>query len=228
MRPQIEHMSIQEPAKFVKQLKNGKKQKIVTFGTSLTAGGTWVRELQNTLDTRYPNLATIVNEGKGAMWSKWGIENIDSRVISQSPDTVFIEFSINDAYLEYKTSVEDAKKNLKSMIAKLLENNRETEIILMVMNPPTGIHLQKRPQIQKYEEMYRYVAHDLKLRLIDFSPSWQSLIHDQPNVWASFVPDGIHPNEHGCSEIVTPSLLRGLGISTSISNNQTGTLRHSI
>ncbi len=80
------------------------------------------------------------------MWSKWGVDNLDARVLTKKPDTVFIEFAINDAYLDYKTSVSDARRNLANMIDRILSSKADTEIILMTMTPPTGIHLERRPK----------------------------------------------------------------------------------
>ena len=128
-------------SQLVTNLKAGKPQTLVTYGTSLTAGGAWVGQLQSALKAQWPSLITVVNSGQGAMWSKWGVDNLDARVIAKKPDTVLIEFAINDAYLEYKTSVEQAKENLNNMIDRILKAKAETEIILMTMNPPIEVHL---------------------------------------------------------------------------------------
>jgi hypothetical protein len=58
------------------------------------------------------------------MWSKWGVDNLETRVIQKKPDTVFIEFAINDAYLEYKTTIEMARSNLVNMIILLPQKVR--------------------------------------------------------------------------------------------------------
>ena len=82
----------------VSNLQAGKQQTLVVYGTSLTAGGAWVGQVQKALNERYPGQATLINSGKGAMWSKWGADNLDTHVIQKKPDTVLIEFAINDAY----------------------------------------------------------------------------------------------------------------------------------
>ena len=149
------------------QIESGKQQTVITYGTSLTAGGAWVQQLQEALNHRYPGKAKLINSAKGAMWSTWGVENLGTRVIRKKPDTVLIEFAINDAYLPYKTSVEQAQRNLENMIERILKSNSACEIILMVMNPPVAVHLERRPKIKDYYQMYRDVAKDRKLLLID-------------------------------------------------------------
>jgi alpha-L-rhamnosidase/acyl-CoA thioesterase-1 len=89
--------SAAEPSRFVARLAAGKPQVIVTYGTSLTAGGAWVEQLRQALAQRCPGRAQIVNSGGSGMFSKWGVDNLDARVIQKQPDAVFIEFAMNDA-----------------------------------------------------------------------------------------------------------------------------------
>jgi hypothetical protein len=74
-------------AKFIKNLSIGTPQHIVCYGCSLTAGGAWVDQLRCVLEEKYTNMATVTNSGRGAMWSKWGVDNLEPHVIQKSPDT---------------------------------------------------------------------------------------------------------------------------------------------
>jgi acyl-CoA thioesterase I len=202
-----------EASRLAANLKAGKPQTIVTYGTSLTAGGEWVAQLQRALEAKYPGLATVINSGEGAMWSKWGVDNLESRVIQKKPDTVFIEFAINDAFLEYKTSVEGARRNLENMVDHIRRSKADTEIIVMTMNPPTGIHLERRPKFEDYYQMYRDVAKKRKLRLIDHCLNWERILDKDKDLFNRYVPDGIHPGPEGCEKVITPAILEALGIS---------------
>jgi len=201
-----------EKSRLVSNLEAGKKQTVVTYGTSLTAGGAWVGQVSAELNRRYPGLATVVNSGQGAMWSKWGVDNLDARVIGKQPDTVFVEFSINDAYLPYNTSVEQARSNLETMVDRIVATNKSCEIILMVMNPPTGVHLDRRPKVEFYNQMYRDVATQRHLTLIDHYPNWQQILKADPKRFSEYVPDGIHPNAEGCKAVITPRIISALGM----------------
>ena len=99
-------------SQLINNLKAGKAQTIVTYGTSLTSGGAWVQQLGQALEARWPGKTKVINSGAGGMWSTWGVENLDTRVLAKKPDTLFIEFGINDAYLDYKTTVISARDNL--------------------------------------------------------------------------------------------------------------------
>jgi acetyl esterase/lipase len=202
----------QAGAGLVRNLEADKPQTVVTYGTSLTAGGAWVGQFGAALEARWPGRAKVVNSGQGGMWSKWGVDNLDGRVIAKKPDTVLIEFGINDAYLEYKTPVAAARANLETMIDRILAAKADTEIILMTMNPPVGVHLERRPAIAEYYEMYRSVAKERKLQLIDHAANWAPILANDRARFDRYVPDGIHPGPEGCREVITPALLKALGI----------------
>ena len=157
----------------IAKLKAGKTQTIVTYGTSLTAGGAWVGQLQGALNQEYPGLAKVINRGQGGMWSKWGVEHLEERVIAKKPDAVLLEFAINDAFLEYKTSTQEARTNLVNMIDRILAANSQCQVILMTMNPPIGIHSERRPKVDDYYELYRQVAKERNLLLIDHYLNWK-------------------------------------------------------
>ncbi|HEY3320363.1 MAG TPA: SGNH/GDSL hydrolase family protein [Planctomycetota bacterium] len=195
-----------ETPKLVQNLTAGKKQHVVTYGTSLTAGGAWVGQLKSLLEKKYPGLATVTNSGQSAMWSDWGVKNLDKRVIEKAPDAVFIEFAINDAFLEYKTSTADCRKNLENMIDRILKARPECQVILMTMNPPINVHLERRPKIEEYYQVYRDVAAERKLLLIDHYPVWKALLDKDKKTFDAWVPDGIHPSATGCEKVIIPGI----------------------
>jgi lysophospholipase L1-like esterase len=126
---------------FLNNLKSGIHQTIVVYGTSLSASPEgWPSMLEREIDKRYPSLIKVENMAKGAMWSTWGVQNLDERVLSKNPDLVLIEFAINDAYLPYKTSPEACRINLEYMIDRIHDLNPQCDVVIQIMNMPTGIH----------------------------------------------------------------------------------------
>ncbi|QTN32329.1 SGNH/GDSL hydrolase family protein [Akkermansiaceae bacterium] len=204
-----------EPSRLVTNLEAGRKQVVVAYGTSLTAGGAWVGQMKEVLDKRFPGLATVINSGGSGQWSEWGVRNLDGKVIRNKPDTVFIEFSINDSVERFKGTVEIAKANLETMIARILRENPDCEIILMTMTPgdkhPEG-HRSYRKDIAAHYEMYRSVAEQKGLLLIDHYPKWKDVQAKDGTLFLEYVPDAIHPTAKGCAEVVTPAILDALGL----------------
>jgi gluconolactonase len=202
-------------SQLISNLEAGKKQLVVAYGSSLTAGGIWVNQLSDELNKQYPNLATVINSGGAGQWSKWGVTNLKPLVIDKKPDTVFIEFAINDSVERFHGSVEIAKKNLETIIDGILNNNPKCEIILMTMTPgdkyPKG-HQSYRKDIDKYYEMYRTVAQERGFLLIDHYPNWKLLQKHDIKTFTKYVPDTIHPTAEGCEVVVTPVIFKSIGL----------------
>jgi acyl-CoA thioesterase-1 len=201
-----------QESRLVTNLKAGRPQTIVAYGTSLTAQGAWVGQLQEAFKAKHPGLTTMINSGESGMGSKWDVDTLDARVIARRPDVVFIESAMNDAHLHYKTSVAEARHNLTAMIDRILAAKANTEIILITMNPPIGRQLERRRNIKNYHQMYRDVAGDKQLQLVDNSLNWERLLESDNALVARYVPDGVHPDSEGCGNVITPAILKALRV----------------
>lgn len=200
-------------SRLVKNLAAGKHQTLVTYGTSLTAaagGHAWVDSVTRALNKKYSNRLTTINSAKSAMWSTWGIQHLEDSVINKHPDAVLIEFSMNDAFLNYKTSVELARLNLNYMIDRIKLYNPECEVILQTMDIALDIHGQQRPDLLKYYQMYRDVAKARGLLLIDHYPHWKALLDQGRDAYLKAVPDGLHPGVEASKNIIAPYIVSRL------------------
>jgi lysophospholipase L1-like esterase len=208
-------------ARFVQKLQAGQKITVVTLGTSLT-GGTWrwpdVMK-KDWLDKDFPGLVALHNLGVGASASshppgKSGLDMAKKAALLK-PDVVFIEFATNDAYLPYKISQADSKKNLNAMIDIILATNPKAEIILQTMNsvkdkPGSGPHATDRPELAAYSQGYRDVAKERGVLLVDHYPSWLKIMTDEPARFDQLVPDRIHPLVESYRQVVLPELKKVL------------------
>lgn len=206
----------QVPSSIGERLGNGEKLTIVTYGTSLTAGGGWVRQIKQALDAKFPGRVELVNAAKGGMNSEWGVANLDERVLARKPDVVFIEFAVNDAVERFHLSVPQARRNLESMIDRIRRSNPKTEIVLQVTNPvidrPKG-HDGYRPTLEETFAMVRAVAKEKGTVLIDHEGAWKRELERGEAHYHELVPDGLHPNERGYAAVATPRILAALGVS---------------
>ena len=98
------------------------------------------------------------------------------------------------------------------MIDRILAAKPETEIILMTMNPPINPHLERRPAIKDYYQMYRDLAKERKLLLVDHDANWEPILEKDKALFDQLVPDGIHPGPEGSRRVTTPAILKALGI----------------
>jgi lysophospholipase L1-like esterase len=198
-------------SRFVQNLEAGRKQTLVAYGTSLSAIGAWVDQLRAVADQQFPGLSTVINGAQGGANSDWGREKLEEKVLSQKPDTVLLEFSVNDAVGANKTTAH-TRANLEHLIDRILQANPECEIILQVMNPPVGHTKTDRPNLAAHDQVYRDVAKERGLRLIDHHPAWMALMKKDPVRFMLLNPDLIHPVRTGALEISTPVVLAGLGL----------------
>lgn len=206
----------QVPSKVGERLTRGESLTIVTYGTSLTAGGEWVRQLAQIMEARFPGQVTIVNTAKGGMTSKWGVAHLDERVLAHKPDVVFLEFAVNDAVERFHLSAPKARQNLVTMIDRIRRANPKAEIILQTTNPvidrPQG-HDGHRPDLEAMFAAVREVAKEKKTVLIDHEAGWKRELAKGEDHYRELVPDGLHPNERGDSVVAVPAILTALGIS---------------
>jgi lysophospholipase L1-like esterase len=204
-----------ETAGFIRKLGSGIPQRIVLYGTSLTASGIWLSQMQSVVDSAYPGLATWINSGGSGKASDWGVTNLQTKVIDQNPDVVFIEFSVNDAAVVLNVSRAQALANLSTMVNGIRAARTNCEIILQIMNPvdrkDTDTY-SPRPDLVLYQQDYRYFAASNGLQCIDHMPAFQALLDEGSEAYRVFVPDGLHPSTEGFARYLTPVLLQAIGL----------------
>ena len=206
---------VRDQAKFVRQLASGTPQRIVLYGTSLTANGAWVSQLQGAVEAAYPSLATWINSGGSGQASNWGVNNLQTKVIDQDPDVVFIEFSMNDAAETLNVSRAQAIANLTTIRNAILAAHPDCEIILQVMNPADhqpGDTFNVRANLALYQQDYRDFAAANGLLCIDHAPAFAALYDKGSPAYRVHVPDGVHPSANGWSLFMTPVLLQAIGL----------------
>lgn len=188
------------PLHLFQNLAAGKKQTVITYGTSLTAIAAWPKGLQAYFDKNFPNQVTVTNTAGSGRTSDWGLQNLQQRVLDHHPDLVFIEFSINDAVPRQNVPLEKSLANLGAMVTALQKQNPNVDIVLQIMSPvydtpqqPGKTAATDRPQYATYNDAWRKYAADHHLPLIDHWPTWQKLQKDDPDQFKKDLPDGTHP-----------------------------------
>jgi lysophospholipase L1-like esterase len=207
----------------IANLERGENQTVVIYGTSLTAGGAWGTQVRPFFDTQYPGQVTWVNSGMSGRASNSGVANLNARVLAHQPDAVFIEFGMNDAFTDYAVgdidkdiSLPQARTNLESMIASIQAQNADAQIVLQTMNPawnaPNGNgSATKRPQLADYYQVYRDVASEESLALVDNNRVWLKVQNNDAAEFQARVADGTHPDATGYKRYVSSAVLYELG-----------------
>ena len=217
----------------LERLKNGENLTVAAIGTSLTATdwGFWFKPTGDWLNGQgFPGKVTLANRAVCGSASKLvpgtadyrdGVSQLADMLAKDNPDAVFIEFGINDSYLQYKISKQASRANLQSMIDQIRVwaakqnqgKGKNVEIVVQTMNNCVNAHAEQRPELAQYYQGYREIARANKgVLFIDTYQKWLDLYNSQPDhaTWNRYVPDGIHPNAEGAKGIIVASVQQAL------------------
>ncbi|WP_424991082.1 SGNH/GDSL hydrolase family protein [Fluviibacterium sp. S390] len=180
--------------------------RILAFGTSLTARGSWPEDLADTLTACLGHPVQMTRVAQSGMGSAWALEQLD-RVVAARPDLVLLEFSINDADLLDGVSRRTSRARHAALLAALTRDLPDTRVLLMTMSPVTGVvrHLQ-RPWLGAYYGIYRDLADEQGVGLADLFPRWRAAPADLRDL-----PDGLHPAPGKTAQLAVPVLAQMIG-----------------
>lgn len=196
---------------FTQRLANGESLTVVVYGTSLTERGAWPELMQAELHRRYKGRIHLINGAMSGQTSKWGVMNIEDRVIQKRPDVLFIEFAINDAHRRFEIDVDDTRRNFRRMVQRVKKALPECEIILMTMSDAKGeAEYNRQFRLHEYYQAVRDVAAESGLTLIDLYPQWQRLRLGDEGLYDRYMPDGLHPTEEATRHFIIPALIKEL------------------
>lgn len=178
--------------------------KIVAFGTSLTARGGWQSALETELSACLHRPVKVDSIAKSGETSFWALTQID-RIVAEQPDVILIEFYANDAALQRFVSLAQSRKNFGDVLDQLRQRLPQARIVVMAMNPFSGLRGLIRPFVDSYISAHQAEAQRRGLEFVDHRPNWQRLA---PDDLAAAIPDGAHPLPDIASKIMVPELVK--------------------
>lgn len=187
---------------FFGRLKDGQKQTVVFYGTSLTRGGAWTTAVQNWFNQQFPGQVKCINSGLSGKNSDDAVQQMSAQLLGHNPDLTFIEFSINDSHKKFEMPIERGASNLDQIVRALRAQNANAAVVLQVMDVPWDApngnrSLSDRPQLQTFNDNYRTYARQHALPLIDHNADWLLLRDKEPSRYHAYLTDGLHPNKDG-------------------------------
>lgn len=162
----------------------GQPIEIIAFGTSLTATYDWPEILGRRLESclsRPVDMSVLARPGAGSDWAMTVLEE----AASAQADLVLVEFMINDADLTDGASFARSQENHERLIEALRE---DSAVLLLTMNPVTGIKRLTRPALGRYYGMTEDLARTHDLGRADLTPRWRVFLDR-----GGALPDGLHP-----------------------------------
>lgn len=180
----------------IKAMQSGDSVRWLCYGNSITHGyrvGSfgqvkypYPEVLETMLQEKYanPNIF-VINEGHNGWRSDQALHNLESMVLSQTPDIVSIMFGINDAYSNF--SLEFYKMNMQGMIDRLLKAN-----ISVLLLSPTPIHTPFDSMVSDYGEVLSQIAQEEQIAWINVNQALRRRLEYEEMTLASILPDDIH------------------------------------
>jgi len=172
---------------------------ITVLGTSLSHREIWPDALSMLLEVclEVPvNVEVIAQPDANVIWGRGQAE----RVVDTSPDLVLIEFATNDADVFDGVSLKTSQQLHGDLIKAVREGEPEPAVILLTMNPVSGLRGAVRPRLRAHNEQYRALSEIYETGLIDLTPRWRALANGD---WSE---DGLHPEESVAAEGIAPTV----------------------
>lgn len=170
--------------------------RIVAFGTSLTALGSWPDALADRLAQcldRPVTLTRVARPGEGTSWAETQIDP----VVDARPDLVLLEFAINDADILDGRTLAHSTAAHGRLLTALQAALPGAQILLMTMNPVRGLQRLKRPRLSQYYAALGPLAETHGAGLADLTAHWMP---------EAEIPDGLHPSDAAARGVIVPVL----------------------
>lgn len=178
-------------ANVIKKLQAGEDVTVAYLGGSITQGTSAGNELcyarltTNWLEEKFPSAKIkYVNAGIGATGSYIGVHRADAQVLSENPDLVFIDFSVNDTTERTELNTE----TYASLLRKLWNYSTKPAIVTIAMTQENGT---------SFIEYHGDVVKKFDIPMISYKDAILDIIDKGYIKWTDISDDNIHPNVPG-------------------------------
>jgi len=186
-----------KPVQTINKLTNGAPLTIVALGDSLTQG--WMVSkgyldfLKEMLHTKFPQSRfKLIRSGIPGDTADSGLYRMKWDVLRYSPDCVFIQYAINDAFSGF--TKQSFKSNIKGIIDGIRENG-DADIVL-ITSGYIGDNEDNR-HVEGYYHQLEALGADYGIPVVLTHEYWKRKIREGV-IFGSLVQyDGVHPTEEG-------------------------------
>ncbi len=163
----------------------------VTDGQGGQNGYCWRSATTKWFRTNFPKATiTEVNESVGATGSYWGYFRVNEDIISHSPDLIFIEFAINDLYVNL--TKEQSMANMEGIVCKIREFLPKADIVFVFVTDEERVG-QEFTAVAAHKSIAQHYG-------IPYINAGEALAKDMQSTgyrWKNYSNDNVHPNNYG-------------------------------
>lgn len=178
-------------ANVIKKLQAGGDVTVAYLGGSITQGTSagndlcYARLTTNWLKEKFPSAKiNYVNAGIGATGSYIGVHRADEQVLSENPDLIFIDFSVNDT--EERTALNT--ETYASLLRKLWNHSSNPAVVTVAMTQENGT---------SFIKYHGDVVKKFDIPMISYKDAILDIIDKGYIKWTDISDDNIHPNVPG-------------------------------
>lgn len=190
-------------ANVIKKLRAGEKVTVAYIGGSITQGTSagpdkcYARLTTSWLQEQFPDAKiNYVNAGIGATGSFIGASRVDKDVLSNDPDLVFVEFSVNDTTEHTNLN----KESYAALLRRIWAHSTSPAIVTIAMTQENGT---------SFQEHHGEIIKMFDLPMISYKNTILDVIKKGYITWKDISDDNIHPNTPGhklLSQLITSYL----------------------
>lgn len=178
------------------KLKNNKKLTVGYIGGSVTSGygasnenNSWRVETEKWLKNAFPGAQiTAVNASIGGTGSELAMYRLEHDLLKHNPDLVFIEFAVNDAYINYTS--EQIMVQIETICRKINNKNPYTDIIMVYVNDSGRRSDNTIPAYETIADLYKTNSVNVYSAVLDAMDA-----ENRP--FSYYFMDHVHPNDMG-------------------------------
>ena len=188
------------------KLKHDKKLRVAYFGGSVTEGAgssdhekTSYRALTTAwLKERYPDAeVTEIYAAIGGTGTSFGIFRQRQDVISESPDLIFIEFSVND----FGDSYDRVLPQIESMLRQIRRELPNADAVVLISTAQMVIEHIEAGGVFESRDAHVKAASHYGAPVIDFGNALYERIKAEGVPFSAYAPDELHPDDSGYAVI---------------------------
>lgn len=196
------HGDVSRLQRVFQRARSGEKIVVGVIGGSITAGAkasksefTWGRQFAAWWEKNFPQSEVVfVNAGIGATGTALAVHRAQRDLLSQRPDVVGVEFSVND------TANAAATETMEGLLRQILSQEQQPAVVMLhTMNSSGG----------NAQQFHLEVAKHYQVPAISYRDAIWPLIAASKLEWSDLSPDSVHPNDIGhtyCAALINQFL----------------------
>ena len=179
---------------------------VAYFGGSLTVGSgakradetSWRAQTRDWFIENFPEAEiTEVNAAIGGTGSNFGVFRMGNDMLSQEPDLVFVEFSVNDAYNPEGGESIALRPSMEGIVRQIWQTNPMADIVFVYTTKQPYEPYHTRGELSPAAKLHQDVADYYDIPAVNVGQALWDYMQANDRSWEDIMPDRVHPRDEG-------------------------------